>query len=186
MALPTRPEGYVVLDDDWNAHVAAINGNTSDVDSLDSRVTALETADPGGPGRAVGVKLERRTSQSIPGGNDTLIQFDTETFTRNGISVDAGLTVVTIQQTGLYYLSASARIFSPGGHALVISKGTDDVFAGVYAQDGSTEDDQGCSTFEPLSIGDKVAAVAFAAEAGEVSTGAGRVAHLAVFRVGNL
>lgn len=44
MALPTRQDGYTIRDDDWNAHVSAINANTSGVSSLDGRVASNDNS----------------------------------------------------------------------------------------------------------------------------------------------
>ena len=138
--------------------------------------------------RAIGVRLENSSTQAIASATDTLVDFSTEDFVRNGVSVNAALNVVTIDEDGLYHLSAGCRFTgSTGENSIVITEGTATVSNGVYAQNGSAGGpDVSCGTVAPLAVGDQVAAAVYSANGHDVGPGAGRVTYLAVFKIGNL
>lgn len=134
MTLPQRDDGYIVLDDDWNAHVAAINANTrknADQDAwigqhtqehaaLVQRVDAVEATNTDQDGRL------DSTAASVDtlGSRVTVVEDDVTALDSRVDALEssgsAGYTPTVVDDTVLYgdIISSHTRTNCPHGESL--------------------------------------------------------------------
>lgn len=133
MTLPTRADGYTILDDDWNAHVSQINANTSGISSntstiashtssLSSHNTRISDLESGHYARYyAGVG-----QGGIATGVDTKVQFTVGLHTSSDVTASGtGNQTFTLNKAGIWSVSTGVRgggvtfTGSPTGERLV-------------------------------------------------------------------